>query len=117
MANTAEILCVQVRGVGLWTVLELTGELDIAGLPLLRQRVDEACAARTPPRVVLDMTAVTFMDSYGLSGLVRCWKRVGERQGRFVLVGLHPRVARVLDITGMRRAFESYGSLEEFTRS
>ncbi|ACY98021.1 MULTISPECIES: STAS domain-containing protein [Thermomonospora] len=117
MANTAEILRVKTHRVGLWTVLELTGELDLAGLPALRRRVDEACAAPGPPRLVIDMAAVTFMDSCGLGGLVRCWKRVGERQGRFILVGLRPQVARVLDITGMRRAFESYGSLEEFTRS
>jgi anti-anti-sigma factor len=117
MAGTAEILRVKPHMVGLWTVLELTGELDIAGLPALHRRLDEVCAARTPPRLVIDMTAVTFMDSCGLGGLVHCWKRVGGLRGRFVLVGLRPRVARVLDITGMRRAFEIYDSLEEFTRS
>jgi anti-sigma B factor antagonist len=117
MTGTAEILRVSSHMVGLWTVLELTGELDVAGLPALHQRVDEVCAVRTPPRLVIDMTAVAFMDSCGLGGLVRCWKRVGSLQGRFVLVGLQPRVARVLDITGMRRAFEIYDSLEDFTRS
>ncbi|SEF62011.1 anti-anti-sigma factor [Thermomonospora echinospora] len=117
MTGTAEILRVKSHPVGLWTVLELAGELDVAGLPALHRRVDEICAVCAPPRLVIDMTAVTFMDSCGLSGLVRCWQRVGGLQGRFVLVGLRPRVVRVLDITGMRRAFETYDSLEEFTRS
>ncbi|MBA9005564.1 MULTISPECIES: STAS domain-containing protein [Thermomonospora] len=117
MTGTAEILRVEQHTVGLWAVLELTGELDVAGLPALQQRVEEISAADGPPRLVIDMSAVTFMDSCGLGGLVRCWKRVAGMQGRFVLVGLQPRVARVLEITGMRRAFEIYDSLEEFTRS
>ncbi|HEX2315399.1 MAG TPA: anti-sigma factor antagonist [Thermomonospora sp.] len=115
MTGTAEILRVDVRTVGLWTVLDLRGELDVAGLPALQQRVDEVCAGRRPPRLVIDMSSVTFMDSCGLGALVRAWKRVGGMQGRFVLVGLQPRVARVLDITGMRRAFEIYDSVSEFT--
>ncbi|REF00174.1 STAS domain-containing protein [Thermomonospora umbrina] len=117
MTETAEILRVNVHTVGLWSVLGLSGELDVAGIATLNRRVDEACGARTPPRLVIDMTSVTFMDSCGLGGLVRSWKRVGGLQGRFVLVGLQPRVARVLDITGMRRAFEIYDSLDDFTGS
>ncbi|TNY36361.1 STAS domain-containing protein [Thermomonospora catenispora] len=117
MTGTAEILRVDRRTVGLWSVLELTGELDVAGLPALQQRVEEVCAAGGRPRLVLDMSAVSFMDSCGLGGLVRCWKRVTGMEGRFVLVGVRPRVARVLEITGMHRAFEIHGGLEEFAGS
>lgn len=117
MTGTTEILRVDVNTVGLWTVLSMSGELDVAGIPVLHQGVDEACAAGAPPRLVVDLSAVTFMDSCGLGGLVRAWKQVGAFDGRFVLVGLQPRVAKVFDITGMRRAFEIYESLDDLAHS
>jgi anti-anti-sigma factor len=106
MADTAEIFHAAYAEVGDWTVLTLTGELDIAGVPALREAISQICAAHAEPRVLVDLSHVDFMDSGGLSGLVKAWKRVTEPGGRFVLAGVRPRVRRVLEITRMTDAFE-----------
>lgn len=44
--------------------LRLRGELDLASADVVQQRLDELSAARTP--VLLDLDALSFMDSSGL---------------------------------------------------
>lgn len=116
MSGMTQILHVDLTTFGVWTVLSMAGELDVAGMPLLQQGMDEACG-RTPPRVVVDLSAVTFMDSCGLGGIIRGWKQVAALDGHFVLAGPQPRVAKVFDMTGMRRAFKIYDSLDDLARS
>jgi anti-sigma B factor antagonist len=45
-------------------VLRLRGELDLASADVVQQRLDELAAAGTP--VLLDLDALSFMDSSGL---------------------------------------------------
>lgn len=111
MTRAAEILRIEVGQVGLWSVLHLEGELDIAGLPAFQQGVERVCTEGDPPRLIVDFSAVTFIDSCGLSGVVRAWKRVSGLGGRFVLVGVRGRVLQVFRITGTLQAFEIYDDL------
>ena len=53
---------------GTYAVIRAEGELDIAAVPQLRERVDRA--ARRAPRVVVDLRDVTFMDTYVLRTLI-----------------------------------------------
>ena len=54
--------------------LILSGELDIATSPILAMHLDQVPTAAG--RIVVDMGAVTFMDSSGLGTLIRAAKRV-----------------------------------------
>jgi anti-anti-sigma factor len=51
------------------------GELDIATAPLLAEVVDELAAVRRFRRVVIDLSAVTFVDLHGLRVLDRLTAR------------------------------------------
>ncbi|GAB3198296.1 STAS domain-containing protein [Geodermatophilus arenarius] len=82
------------------TRLLCAGEVDCASAPLLRRELDGALAA--DPRVVtVDLEAVTFLDSAGLSALAVA-HRTAEAQGTRlrVLVGTRA-VARALQVTGL----------------
>ena len=59
-------------------VVTLSGEVDASLAPELERCVTEALAASRP--VVVDATAVTFMDSTGLGFLARLASRSGERR-------------------------------------
>jgi anti-sigma B factor antagonist len=63
-------------------------------------------------RVVLDMTAVHFMDSSGLGAVVAVYKLLGPDHG-FDLAGLSPSVDRVFRLTRMDSVFAIYGSLDD----
>jgi len=94
-------------------VLTLSGELDIATAPECGRCLTEAIASTQPARVVVDMKGVEFCDSSGLSVLVTALSGAEASGGDLVLCELHPRVQRVLDVTGLSRRFRSYGTVQE----
>ncbi len=80
--------------------LVLAGEVDCATAPLLRRELDSAFAAG-PRTVTVDLEAVTFLDSAGLSALAIAHRTAtGQGTGLRVLVGTRA-VARALHVTGL----------------
>jgi anti-anti-sigma factor len=84
------------------THLRWSGEIDITRVPQLR---DEIMAVPTDRPVMLDLSTVSYMDSSGLGMLVLLRKRLARSGAAVTLVDVQPQVRRVLDITGMDRAF------------
>ena len=79
-------------------VLQVSGELDVATVAVLRDAVGKAIA-EAPPAVLLDLTTTRFVDSTGCRELVRAAK-AGAAAGIAVAVVVPPdnwRVRRVVD--------------------
>lgn len=79
-------------------IVRISGELDLAGAPLLeealRDRGDRV-------HVVVDAADLAFIDVVGLETLVRCHQRL-VREGGGLLVRNPPRaLRRVLELTGL----------------
>jgi anti-anti-sigma factor len=86
-------------------VVVVTGEVDMSTSPMLREglRSPEAQAET----VVLDLRAVTFMDSSGLGAIVGQHKRARERGFRFaVAVGGAAGVERILALAQLTQVLE-----------
>jgi Anti-anti-sigma regulatory factor (antagonist of anti-sigma factor) len=64
--------------------------------------LDLAVAKHPGSGIVLDMSAVTFMDCAGLRPLIEARLRLG---GRLILRGLQPKVARLLDFVDLSSTF------------
>ncbi|MWA01671.1 anti-sigma factor antagonist [Actinomadura sp. LD22] len=96
-----------------WTVVTVSGELDIATAGTLDEHLSAAIGADGPPRVVVDVTRMTFCDSSGLNVLIRASKRIAAMRGRFVLVRPTDRVRNVLRVTGLERVFDIRDELPE----
>jgi anti-anti-sigma factor len=84
------------------TTLSWTGEIDLTKVPDLR---DEIMALPTDRPVRLDMSTVSYLDSSGLGMLVLLRNRLAGCGAAVTLVDVQPQVRRVLDITGLARAF------------
>jgi anti-sigma B factor antagonist len=93
-------------------VVEVAGELDLHTSPSLRDRVLTLIEDGTG-FLALDLTNVDFMDSSSLGSLVACLKRVRERDGRLVLVGVNGSPRKVLGLTGLDRVFEQVERSDE----
>ena len=87
-----------------WRVLRLAGEVDVASAPRLRDRLVQL-VTEGPPRVVVDLTGVSFIDSMGLGALVSGLKRARAHDGDLRLAGATDHVAKVLSITRLDQAF------------
>ena len=86
-------------------VLVLTGEIDIATAGTLREAAERTIAS-PPARLVLDFAGVTFCDSQGLSALIALNRDVKAAGSRLIFINVGEFMGRLLDITGLRAAFE-----------
>jgi anti-sigma B factor antagonist len=93
-------------------VVALCGELDLVGAPVVASHLIAAVAA-FGPSIITDLTGLEFIDSCGLGVLVRVLKWTRESGGDMYLVGLRPRVRRVLDTAGLIGVFSVYPSVEQ----
>jgi anti-sigma B factor antagonist len=103
---------VSVEGRGDATVLTLSGELDLAASPALERELGHVLAGPPAPLVV-DLRQLEFIDSTGLSVLVRAHQRAEEQGRRFVLAGASAQVQRLLHLTGIAERLETADSPEQ----
>ena len=78
----------------------VSGELDISTAPELEQALEQISLDQCK-LVVVDLRDLEFMDSTGLSTLVRAHQRLSERGCELTLVKGPPQVQRLLDLTGV----------------
>lgn len=81
-------------------VVTISGELDHVVGERFRQALGDLAEAGTL-HLDLDLEAVTFLDSRGLSVLLQARRRVVRQGGSLRVVALSPQVRRVLRITGL----------------
>jgi anti-sigma B factor antagonist len=90
-------------------VLSVAGELDVATSPALRDAFTKLLDGDDLDDVVLDASGLSFVDSSGLAVLLlgaREWPAHGRR---LVLRDPSPMLSRLLDLAGVRRAFDVEG--------
>ncbi len=78
--------------------LELTGELDLAAFERTRDLLVETGRG---DGVVVDLSAVTFIDSSGLRALIEASNEV-----ELTLTGVPAPVEKILEITGLSEYFD-----------
>lgn len=81
-------------------VIAVTGELDLASSPALEQELEHGAPAHAEV-VIVDLRQLEFMDSTGLSVLVRAHQRSTEKGQQFVVVRGPQQVQRLLSLTGV----------------
>jgi anti-sigma B factor antagonist len=64
-------------------------------------------------QLVIDLTAVRFIDSSGLGALVSGFKNASARDGSLKLCCLQPQVRSMFELTRLHRVFEIFTTLEE----
>ncbi|MGW0117571.1 STAS domain-containing protein [Streptomyces sp. NPDC003327] len=93
-----------------WTVLRISGELDLVTSPLIRRRVHDAVACGRHD-LVLDLSGVLFCDSSGVGVLIAARRLMRSCGGRLRLIlpeAGDGHVGRVLAALGVRRLFDVY---------
>jgi anti-sigma B factor antagonist len=94
------------------TVIAITGELDLASSPALQKEIDRAQASDAT-LLIIDLRQLDFMDSTGLSVLVRAHQRADEQGRRLAMVKGPQQVQRLLSLTGVADRLTVVDSPEE----
>ena len=94
------------------TVVSASGELDAHAAPALQAAVGGP-SLRPGGALVIDLSAVDFIDSTGLGVIVATLKHVRESHGTLAVVVGAPRVLKVFALTGLDAVIPLYSSLPD----
>jgi anti-sigma B factor antagonist len=90
-------------------ILDVKGALTYASSPAFQ----EAFAAATAPRLIVDLTDVPHVDSMAVGTLVRAYVSCQKGGRKLVLVGLNHRIKNILQITGVDPLFDTYATIAD----
>jgi len=100
-------------------IVSVAGEVDLSSAPRLAELIWKARrqAGVYPPRVVVDLSGVEFMDTAGLEVLLEEWNSSRQADGRMCLVAPEGPITRLLEVTGLSDLLDLYAELETAVKS
>jgi anti-sigma B factor antagonist len=99
---------ISIRRVYNATVVDVAGDIDLASSPEVRKALLHEVRDNRKPRVVLNLSAVRYIDSSGVASLVEGLKASRDIGSRFILVGLSGPAREVLQLSRLVKVFEIY---------
>jgi anti-sigma B factor antagonist len=106
------ILEVGALGLGGLAGVAVRGEVELASAPDLTAALDDAIRTSSGPFVV-DLTAVDFLDSTGISCLVRARALLGQDDRPLALICPAGIARRALELTGIDELVTIYDSRDQ----
>jgi len=100
-------------------IVSVAWEVDLSSAPRLAELIWKAKrrAGDAPPRVVVDLSGVEFMDTAGLEVLLEEWTSSRQADGRMCLVAPEGPITRLLEVTGLSDLLDLYAELETAVKS
>lgn len=88
-------------------VLAVSGEIDLNHSPALRVILRDKAKAKTA-QLLLDFTAVAYIDSSGLATLIEYYQSARSFSGKFALCSLSSRVQSSFDLMRLSEVFSIF---------
>ena len=86
------------------SILHLEGEIDLHASPTLRTELHDY-VEKKPPVLLIDFSAVNYIDSSGLATLIEYVRDSKPYAGKFALFGLQPKVKMVFELVRLNELF------------
>ena len=107
------LLLISARHQDKTTIFDLSGDIDFANSPKVRDAVLHEIRESRTPRVVVNLSQVRYMDSSGVASLVEGLKASRDLGSRFILFGLSKVAREVLQLARLIKVFEIYDNEEQ----
>jgi anti-sigma B factor antagonist len=111
-AREGAALDVGIENINGFSIIILSGEVDVYSAPKLREVMKEL-VEQGRNNLVVDLEKVDFLDSTGLGVLVGGLKRVRQQEGELGLICNQEKILRVFRITGLTKVFPIYASRQD----
>lgn len=95
------------------TIFDISGDIDLANSPEVRKTLLREVRENRPPRVVMNLSKVRYIDSSGVASLVEGLKASRDLGLRFILFGLSPSAREVLQLSRLIKIFEVYDNEDQ----
>ncbi len=110
--SKAEELDIQTEAISDGVILRPTGEIDLSCAPILRSRLSEVQEGK-PDRLIIDLSAVPYMDSSGVATLVEAMQIARRNGSKLVLCAMQDKVLAIFEIARLDMVFKIVDSVEE----
>lgn len=84
-------------------VVHVSGEIDHHSAVAVRTGIDAEITAQRPSRVMLELSAVDFMDSSGLGLIMGRFALIKQYGGTLAVLDPSPAVVKIMKLAGMER--------------
>ena len=88
-------------------ILALEGDIDLYQSPVVKEKFNEFID-RKFERILVDLSAVTYMDSSGLALFIESLQRISAYGGKLALFGLQPGVRHIFVIARLDQVFRLF---------
>jgi len=92
------------------TILDITGDIDLAHSPAMRKALLLEIREKKTPKVFLNLEKVRYIDSSGIASLVEGLKASRDQGSRLILYGLSKTVREVMELSRLQKIFEIHES-------
>ena len=104
---------ISARRQGKTTIFDVSGDIDFANSPEVRQSVLHEIRESRASRVVVNLSQARYIDSSGVASLVEGLKASRDLGSRFILFGLSTSAREVLQLSRLLKVFEVYDTEEQ----
>ena len=94
-------------------VVSFAGEIDLEHSPTARKALLDSIGRIRRGSIVVDLEAVSYIDSSGIASLVEAFQKARQQGTPFGLAMVSPAVRRVLELSRLDKVFEIHESIEE----
>jgi anti-sigma B factor antagonist len=101
------------RAIKGWTILDLSGDIDLANSPAMRKALLGEIKEKRTPKVFLNLKNVRYIDSSGIASLVEGLKASRDLGSRLILYGMNKTVREVMQLSRLQKIFEIYEDEEQ----
>lgn len=106
-------------------LIEKTGDVAVAVVPMEELAAENAAdfkrgiapALQANNKLVLDLSAVHFVDSSGLGAILSCLRQLTAKGGDLKLCGMSRPVRSLFELVRMEKIIDIFGSREEAVRA
>ncbi|HVB87318.1 MAG TPA: STAS domain-containing protein [Candidatus Dormibacteraeota bacterium] len=109
-------LQISTRVNGAATVMDVAGRVTLENAPEFLKALMQVVKVQRPPRLLVNMTGVSYIDSAGAACLVEALKVSRDLKIAFALFGLGPVSKDVLELTRLNTVFEIYDTEDQALR-
>ncbi len=110
--SKAEELQIETDDITDGVVLRPIGEIDLSCAAMLRQRLSQIQDSQ-PARLVIDLSAVPYMDSSGVATLVEAMQIARRTGSKLILCALQDKVRSIFEIARLDMVFAIVDTVDD----
>lgn len=88
-------------------ILALEGEIDLHRSPQVKESLEPLITQKLP-RILVDFSGVTYVDSSGLATMIETLQRIQSYGGKFAMFGLRDSVRSIFEIARLDQIFSIF---------